>query len=132
MCNRKFSIAHTDSIAIFRRGEEEGLAIRVQERCSDSPFHRESEHLLRQTTGREFARTLPPTGPVEAAVGTQEALCDRHRFRQRLESLGMLTSEAPTLLPGIDDGPTASVCENYTCQLPVTTAERLDNLLQER
>jgi uncharacterized protein YyaL (SSP411 family) len=41
----------------------------------------------------------------------------------------MLSADAPTLLPGIDDGPTAYVCENFTCQLPVTDAASLERLL---
>jgi uncharacterized protein YyaL (SSP411 family) len=42
----------------------------------------------------------------------------------------MLTSDAPTFLPGINDGPTAYVCEDFACQLPVTTAAALEKLLQ--
>ena len=71
--------------------------------------------------------------PMEIVLaGPREGLDDMLRvIRGRFlpNAAVMLTSEAPTLMPGVDDGPTAYVCENYTCQLPVTTATELEKLL---
>ena len=42
----------------------------------------------------------------------------------------MRSSEAPMPMPAVGDAPTAYVCENYACQLPVTSALALEELLQ--
>jgi len=72
--------------------------------------------------------------PMEIVLaGPREGLDDMLRvIRGRFlpNAAVMLTSEAPTLMPGVDDGATAYVCENYTCQLPVTTATELKKRLQ--
>jgi uncharacterized protein YyaL (SSP411 family) len=72
--------------------------------------------------------------PMEIVLaGPREGLNDmlsaiRERFLPN--AVVMLAADAPGLLPGIDDGPTAYVCENFTCQLPVTDATELKKRLQ--
>ena len=43
----------------------------------------------------------------------------------------MRSEVSPTVMPAIADAPTAYVCENYACQLPVTTAGDLARLLAQ-
>ncbi|MEP7354370.1 MAG: thioredoxin domain-containing protein [Acidobacteriota bacterium] len=43
----------------------------------------------------------------------------------------MLGNHAPQVMPAIDDKPTAYVCENFACQLPVTEVEALEELLDK-
>ena len=42
----------------------------------------------------------------------------------------MRSENSPVKMPAVDAGPTAYVCENYTCKLPVTSAASLEDLLQ--
>ena len=77
-------------------------------------------------TGKPMEIVL--AGPREGLDGMLRVI--RGRFLPN--AAVMLTSEAPTLMPGVDDGATAYVCENYTCQLPVTTPAALEKLLQAR
>lgn len=46
------------------------------------------------------------------------------------DAIVMRSEQAPTAMPAIDGKPTAYVCENYACKLPVTDTESLLNLLQ--
>jgi uncharacterized protein YyaL (SSP411 family) len=71
---------------------------------------------------------------ADAENGLSElAAVVRERFRPRLVLAGGPEgSEEPALLAGrtsIDGQPTAYVCENFACQLPVTGAEELRGLL---
>jgi uncharacterized protein len=43
----------------------------------------------------------------------------------------LLSRESPQIMPALDGRPTAYVCENYACQLPVTDAEALEKLLEK-
>ena len=42
----------------------------------------------------------------------------------------MRAEQAPVPMPALDGKPTAYVCENYACKLPVTDDQRLLELLQ--
>jgi hypothetical protein len=42
----------------------------------------------------------------------------------------MRAEDSPVSMPPVDGQPTAYVCENYSCRLPVTTAAALEDLLQ--
>jgi uncharacterized protein YyaL (SSP411 family) len=55
-----------------------------------------------------------------------------HTIRRRFlpNAVVMRASEAPVELAAKDGLATAYVCENYACQLPVTGAEALAELLQ--
>jgi len=52
----------------------------------------------------------------------------RRRFLPN--AIVMLAEHAPQAMPAIGDSATAYVCENYACQLPVTSAEALAEALQ--
>jgi uncharacterized protein YyaL (SSP411 family) len=41
-----------------------------------------------------------------------------------------MASESPVPMPALDDRPTAYVCSNFTCNLPVTRVDQLDELLE--
>jgi uncharacterized protein YyaL (SSP411 family) len=42
----------------------------------------------------------------------------------------MRTEQAAQPMPAVDGRPTAYVCENFACQLPVTSVAALDELLE--
>ena len=44
----------------------------------------------------------------------------------------MMAGEAPHPMPALNGGPTVYVCENYACNLPVSSAEELEKLLPPR
>ena len=78
---------------------------------------------------------LAPTREVALVGGdlTELAAAVRERFRPRLVLAGGAEeSEEPPLLAGrtaVEGQPTAYVCENFACQLPVTGAEAMRKLL---
>jgi uncharacterized protein YyaL (SSP411 family) len=90
-----------------------------------------------------FARSTPKQIVIAGEVdseGTQAMLhhVRRHFLPNRVmllidgESRARLVSYLPALegMSSMNGKPTVYVCENYTCQLPVTDVESLDRLLQ--
>ncbi|MBK5220656.1 MAG: thioredoxin domain-containing protein [Thermoleophilia bacterium] len=118
--------------ALTGEGRYEGEARRVLDLfAKPATQHPETfAHLLRAL---DFQ--LAPTREV-ALVGAdldQLAATVRSAFRPHLVLAGGPEgSDEPPLLRDrttVDDQPTAYVCENFACKLPVTDAEALDNLL---
>ena len=70
----------------------------------------------------------PPMEIVLAGPESPEMLA---ALRQRFlpNAVVMRGEQAPTAMPAVDGRATAYVCENYACQLPVTSADALAELL---
>jgi len=70
----------------------------------------------------------PPMEIVLAGPTNAEMLAEIHgRFLP--QTVVMRTEQAPVAMPALDGQPTAYVCENYACQLPVTSSGGLAELL---
>jgi uncharacterized protein YyaL (SSP411 family) len=70
----------------------------------------------------------PPMEIVLAGPESPELLASlRQRFLPN--AVVMRAEQAPTAMPAVDGRATAYVCENYACQLPVTSADALAELL---
>jgi uncharacterized protein YyaL (SSP411 family) len=67
------------------------------------------------------------SGPSGSAAMNDLLRVIRGRFLPN--AVTMRASEVPTAMPAMEGRPTAYVCENYACQLPVTEPEDLAKLL---
>ncbi len=76
-------------------------------------------------TGRPMEIVL--AGPRDA--GMARLLAAIH-FRFLPNTVVMRAEQSPVAMPAVDGSPTAYVCENYACKLPVTDTDSLRELLQ--
>ena len=69
--------------------------------------------------------------PLEIVLAGHESAEMLDRIRERFLPCGvvMRAEQAPVAMPALDGRATAYVCENYACQLPVTDARALADLL---
>ena len=69
--------------------------------------------------------------PMEIVLAGHESPEMLDRIRERFLPCGvvMRAEQAPVAMPALDGRATAYVCENYACQLPVTDARALADLL---
>ena len=73
--------------------------------------------------------------PVEIVLAGSEEDLAMHRMlasiRRRFlpNAVVMMARDAPHPIPTIGDQPTAYVCENFTCRLPVSDPAKLDEQL---
>ena len=77
-----------------------------------------------------FAMGKPMEIVLAGPHDRQSAMLGEIRKRFLPNAVVMQSPEAPEPMPAIDDRPTAYVCENYACKLPVTEAAALAELLQ--
>ncbi len=117
-------LARMRSRGDFRRSAERTLEAFAGRMASAGPGVPQMLVALMMATGKPAEIVL--AGPREGLDEMVRVV--RSRFLPN--AVVMLTSDAPTFLPGINDGPTAYVCEDFACQLPVTTAAALEKLLQ--
>ncbi len=82
--------------------------------------------LVAQMFAMSKPREIVLAGPMERIA---DMLREVHR-RFLPEAVVMRASEAPQSMPAVNGLPTAYVCENYACQLPVTEPSELAKLLQ--
>jgi uncharacterized protein YyaL (SSP411 family) len=76
-------------------------------------------------TGRPTEIVL--AGPRNTDIAQAIVAAVHSRFLP--DAIVMRSEHAPTAMPAIDGKPTAYVCENYACKLPVTDAQSLLSLL---
>jgi uncharacterized protein YyaL (SSP411 family) len=67
------------------------------------------------------------SGPRQDPAMLEMLRAMRRRFLPH--AVVMMESESPRPMPALDGRPTVYVCENYACQLPVSDAAALENLL---
>ncbi|HLH43289.1 MAG TPA: thioredoxin domain-containing protein [Bryobacteraceae bacterium] len=79
--------------------------------------------LLSSARPMEIVLAGPPADPE------MQAMLKAIRGRFLPNAVIMRGEHSPVAMPAIEGHPTAYVCENYTCQLPVTTAEALNQIL---
>jgi uncharacterized protein YyaL (SSP411 family) len=123
------------------------LLLRLARMSGREDFRTAAEHTLRAFASRmqeagtgvpqmlaahSFAlarsREIVLAGPLEDAVIQQMLACIRRRF---LPGAVVMRSEQSNLrMPALEGAPTAYVCENFACNLPVTSALALDQLLE--
>jgi uncharacterized protein len=74
------------------------------------------------------SREIVLAGPLDDAVMQEMLASIRRRF---LPAAVVMRSEQSNLpMPALEGAPTAYVCENFACKLPVTSALALDQLLE--
>ena len=73
---------------------------------------------------REIVLAGPPEHPEMGAM----LAAIRRRFLPN--AVVMRSEDTPSPMPALEAAPTAYVCENFACRLPVTSARALDDLLE--
>src|SRR5579883_1376595 len=76
-----------------------------------------------------LAFALAPPREIVLAGPRDEAFLAAIRRHFMPNSVVLAANDVPRPMPAIDGRATAYVCENFTCQLPVTDAEALERLL---
>jgi len=106
----------------FGRSVERALAAfspRVQANPTAAP-----QMLVAQALASGKSMEIVLVGPLDGAM----LATIRQRFLPH--AVVMHPEPAPVSMPPVDSKPTAYVCENYACKLPVTTAQALAETLQ--
>ena len=107
-------------------------------------FHASAERTLRafapglRTAGTALpqmlvASLLAQARPIEIVLAGpgDPAMLAAVRGRFLPNAIVMRGEDAPAPMPAVEGRPTAYVCENYACQLPVTSAAALADLLKQ-
>jgi uncharacterized protein YyaL (SSP411 family) len=73
-------------------------------------------------------REVVLAGPADDPVMREMLAAIRRRFMP--SAVVMRAEQAGLEMPAVEGRPTAYVCENFTCKLPVTSVAALDELLE--
>ena len=106
----------------FRQSAERAL-------LAFAPRMRAAPAALPQMLVAQMFALAAPMEIVLAGPSDQEML-DTIRRKFLPHAVILRAEQAPVSMPAVDGSPTAYVCENYACKLPVTGAHALADLLQ--